>query len=146
MTTEEQKEQERKQKEWVKARINCTIQAVLACLVRSLRYDVNLYNESGLNTEFKVADIEGNDGVIIQDTAPREYTEDDYVTVKLQKSCIHVSRNEKKLFTVTPQWDENALECKLLVNDAETPLTYPQISQKAIGALLFKPPIYPRAL
>ena len=59
MTPEERKEQDRKQKEWVKARINCTIQGVLARLECSLRYDVNTYNESGLKHKFEVKAIEG---------------------------------------------------------------------------------------
>ena len=147
MTIEERKEQERKQKEWVKARLNCTIKAVYTCLVTNIRYDVNIYNDSGIKPEFEVVDIDGIDGVVIRNTTSNKYAGKDYVTVRIKDSCLEISRNEKREFTVKPKWDQAALECKLLVeNDNDAPLSYPQISQKAIGGLLFKGPDYPPAM
>ena len=47
------------------------------------------------------------------------------------------------MFIVTPRWGENALECKLFIDtNNDTAFTFPQISQRAIGELLFRPPDY----
>ena len=138
MTSDEQKELER-QKEWVKARLNCTIQGVLNCLATTLRYDVNTYNDSVQNHQFEVSNIDGNIGVVIRKTGNRE----SFVEVRIKDSIIQVSRNNEQILTVTPQWDENSLECKLLVDGNDTPLSYPQISQRAIGGFLFQGQMYP---
>lgn len=144
MAIKEQKRQKRKQKEWVKARIGCTIQGVFSNLKCTLHYDVNTFNDSDPKHKFEVVDINGIDGVIIRKIGARRAVGNDYVTVKIKDSKIQVSQNEEPVFTVTPKWDQTALECKLLIDDDNnTPLSCPQISQRAIGEMLFQPPVYP---
>ena len=143
-TLEERKEQERKQKEWVKARIGCTMQGVLASLKSTLHYDVNTYNDSFPNNKFEVNNIDGNEGVIISKTGDNNTVVRKYIAVRIKDSSIHVSHNEEPTFTITPRWDENSLECKLFIDTInDSAFTYPQISQRAIGELLFRPPDYP---
>lgn len=140
MTEEERKELER-QKDWVKHRINCTMRAVFDRLVDTIRHDVYLYNESTNGTGFEVRE----DAQVVVETV-NEYGDKDYVALKLQDQdkCIEIKRRSKVMFTVKPQWDEGNLECKLFVDDE--PYTYPQISQKAIGSLLFNGAVFPSTM
>ncbi len=83
MTPEERKEQKRKQKDWVKARLNCTMKAVYDSLVDAIIYDVKIYNESIGEPCFKVK--EGEQTVVEPVT---EYGEKDYVAIKLQDGSV----------------------------------------------------------
>ncbi|MCY4546211.1 MAG: hypothetical protein OXD39_13345 [Gemmatimonadetes bacterium] len=139
--TEEERERLERQKDWVKHRINCTTRAVFDRLVDAIKYDINTYNESDTN-QFNAEDMTGGDpGLIV--TEVTSYGDPDFVTIVLKKSFIRVKHREQLLFTVTPHWNEADLECNLLIDGDPEPHTYPQISQKAIGGLLFKGPTYP---
>ena len=144
MTEEERVKQER-QKEWVKTRINCTLQAVFDQLASTIKHDVKIYNDSVTNACIE-ADLMTDNEPRIFVRAIQQHGDGDYVVVKLVGTRIQVKHRDTQAFTVAPQWDEDALECKLLINEAPEQYTYPQISQKAIGGLLFKPPIYPSSL
>lgn len=143
MTEEEKAEQER-QKDWVKHRIHCTLRTVFDRLVDAIRYDVNSYNQiDGIN-RFKAEDTTGGDpGLFVSEVV--QHGDGDYVKITLMEISIEVKHREKPVFSVTPHWNEDDLECELWVDGYNEPLTFPQVSQRAIGDLMFPKHVYPQA-
>ncbi|MXY97428.1 MAG: hypothetical protein F4Z29_06685 [Gemmatimonadetes bacterium] len=137
MTEEERAEQER-QKGWVKARLECDYKPVFSDLVETVKHDVKVFNEAAN------ASIEAHydkDDFRIYVSPIQKGRDNDYVEIKLVGKCIKVKQNDKH-FVVTFEWIESELRCRLMINKKE--YTFPQISQKALGPLLFKD--YPPAV
>ena len=136
MTLEERKERERKQKEWVKSRLECTVKKVYENLVTSIKDDVDVYKKlSGK------ANIEITEDVNTVVTKINDYGEKVFVCIAIRGSHIEVSNKSGDVLTVVPRWDRERTECLLLVDNDDTSLSYPQISKMAIGSLLFGEPV-----
>ncbi len=141
MTEEEKAEQER-QKGWVKARLGCTMRTVFNRLAMVVRHDVMAYNAEIQTNQFKVDDLyDGTMGLMITSVRNAE----DWIQIKAHECEIRVDRKHDLLFTITPQWVEDELECKLWINGNDKPMTYPRISQMALGDLMFPKGKYPTA-
>ena len=144
MTEEERKEQER-QKEWVKVRYNCTIKAVFSHLYDVVKSDVKAFNDLDRRMGYECIEAENTPEVFLALPIDRNHHgKDPSVRFARRTKHIQITSGDGADFTVEPQWDESGLECKLMI-DGET-YSYPQISQKAIGSLLFNCATYPGAL
>ena len=142
MNEEERVEQER-QEGWVKARYDCTMKSVFERLYDVVSSDITSFNELDRLKAYECLKAPDDPGVF--QALPVERDQRDPVSVRfaLHAKRIEITPVGEEPFTVTPQWDEDNLECTLFV-DGESH-TYPQISQKAIGALLFNLGVYPEA-
>lgn len=145
MTKEEEQEELERQKNWVKARLNCDLKAVFERLATTIKDDVKVYNVA------RSASID----VVYDKDEPRVYisavkkgrSNGNYVELKLIGPCIQVKHGGEQVFTVTPIWEEDLLQCFLVVDDCESECerTFPQISQQAIGGLLFPTSEFPQS-
>lgn len=144
MTREEEREELERQKDWVKARLNCDLKAVFERLAATIQHDVKVYNVA------RAASIDAS----YDKDEPRVYisavqkgrSNGNYVELKLVGPCIQVKHGGDPVFSVTPEWDADRLECLLKVEDEEyeCECTFPQVSQRAIGGLLFPTSEFPK--
>ncbi len=134
-------EEERRQQNWVALRAKCTRQGVFDRLSDVIKCDVNKFND--LASEKRGNAIFGHTrkdrgtiGVGIKTSRGVLYGEDaDYVWLKITATSIEVYRKDALAFEVEQCWNDQTLDCDLLINDQCYSIW--QISQKAIGDLLF---------
>lgn len=147
MTEEEREEKERK-KEWVKARYNCTIGAVFEQLFAVVDSDVNTFNKLTRKAVYECHRVESDPNVFLvlpievngQRSGPN-------VRFSRHGNSVQIEPVDNEKFTVVSRWCEDSLECKLLFNDdPEHELLLSEISQKAIGKLLFNGAVYPEPM
>lgn len=130
----------RKHKNWVEVRANCTQQGVFDRIVDVLGTDVKRFNALAKRKKkairFYVKPFAQGKFIVRPGTdegVDQHY--DDYVLIHLQKTCIAISRRMDPQFTIEPKWNEERLDCDLMV--CKKRLSLSRISQKAIGDLLF---------
>lgn len=143
MTEEERAELER-QKDWVKHRYNCTMKAVFSHLFDVVNSDVESFSELDRKTVYECTYAKNSIDVFLVLPIKRDLGRDASVRFARHKTYIQISPGDGPDFEVTPQWDEDDLECRLLIEDKL--YTYPQISQKAIGSLLFNGAVFPSSM
>ena len=128
MTESERLERER---DWVRARFNCTVDSVFKELVAVIESDISSFNK-----------LSG------QDDCEINHLEDRKVTFRRGKRVSSLSTDGRTIhvgymfgnsrlsdLTIKPKWNEAQMRCDLLV-EGETISTH-RASQKVIGPVLF---------
>ena len=147
MTEEEREERERK-KGWVKARYNCTIEAVFHQLFEVVDSDVKTFNVLVRKAIYDCHQVDNDPDVFL--VLPVEVNGQrvgPHVRFSRRTNSVQIDSGDSGIFTVFPRWCEDSLECKLLIDDdPDHELQYSEISQRAIGKLLFNAALYPQPI
>lgn len=144
--TEEEREKLERQKDWVKARYNCTVEAIFSHLFDVVKCDVKLFNDLDRRTVYECTYAKDSTDVFLVLPIETSYGKNPIVRFSRHNKYMQISPCEGEDFKVTPQWHEDDLECKLTIDCDPKQYTCPQISQKAIGGLLFPESHFPSTL
>ena len=128
MTDDERIERER---EWVKARYACTVDAAFKTLVAVIESDVQSFNRLSSNDDCEVKHV---------DYRTVTFSRGSRVTaVSISGQTIEVrpmrSNAILKVIHITPKWNEESMSCDLVIDGKA--MSMHRASQRAIGDILF---------
>ena len=125
---------------WVEARANCTLEGTFEQIVETIQHDIACFNKLPVKqrpgaevSQHRPDQMENN--FYVGYGSPERITKDDYVRIHRTMTTLQVFRKKSPLFTVEREWNEEKLRCDLKIDGTVHSLW--QISQKAIGSLLF---------
>ena len=128
MTGSERLERERK---WVQARFNCTVDSVFETLVAVIKSDIQSFNELSGSDDCSANDVDDRN-VTFSRIKRVSSMSTDGKTIKV--FVVHDGRRLSD-FEIRPKWNEEDLNCDLFIGSKEVSMHC--ASQKVIGPVLF---------
>ena len=129
-------------KHWVEARADCTVEKAYCLITSALKQDVERYNALPPNKRRSrnvgCDELIRHQQMVVGFHLHGRVSHEDAVMVERDGICITVFRNDEKMFCVRSKWNTEASKCDYLVDG--DPYSIEQISEKAIGDLLFGAP------
>ena len=127
------KERIAREREWVKARLECTVEAAFKTLVAVMESDVKSFNRLSENDDCKVVHVDFR--TVTFSRGGR------VVAVSPAGQAIEVKPFHHnvilEVISIEPKWNEETMSCDLVI-DGET-MSMRRASQRAIADVLFPP-------
>ena len=122
---------------WVNRRASCTINDVFEALLSRIEADIEEKKDVHPDSEFTIhRKVAGDVLEKVAIRGPKDLGHTPIVELKKEGATIKVHGTESEMFVVTPKWDQETAECRLLIDD--NPLDLWQISQRALYPLFFR--------
>ena len=129
MTEAERLERERN---WVAARFNCTVDSVFQELVAVIKSDIASFNRLSNQDDCTTNVVEANRKVTFSYANRVSSISTDGITIS---AGLRYGRSCLSDFTITPKWNEVEMRCDLIVDGKK--MSMHLVSQKVIGEMLF---------
>ena len=128
MTEAERLERER---DWVKARFDCTVDAVFEELIAVIEFDIRTFNKRVGQREATINHVE--DGKVT--FSRKERVSSVLIKGKTIKVSITHRNSQLSSFDIRPEWNEDSMDCDLIIDGEKVSMH--RASQKVIGDVLF---------
>lgn len=127
-----------REKDWVEARLNCTVEAAFKMLVTIIKSDIEKYNELSGHRTYE-ADHVGDDRVIFKRANGDISSKVASLSVaggRVMTASISINGTDISKFQIKPDWNKREMKCDLYIGDERVSMH--RASQKIIGEVLFE--------